>query len=639
MVLEDPFREHNRPRARSSGGDPHQRLADPMERLAAFVLDFLFILPAANFFSIPIYQEFFRARLYGQTAFVIYYGLLSLLITFGLFILYQTICIPLWQGTPGKRLLGLKVVSVSGAGRVDWLASLQRSLLVALEASVLFIPLFSLFSHDRRRPLHDRAAETMVISLSGRHISSPHQFERRFAKILAPGFTILIMLILLVALLGALRSESGPLDSYSHLCTPVNKARQDWPLQEARIETAMALYAAGAIEEDCLDQEADFALWKDEAPEVAYLAKAFTTASEGAISNRYLEKVCESEVATQACRLSQLVESRAFDRSGKRLASLGIGDEDKIFLRVWGIRFHWNLGNYAEALGLLDSLLMKASLGDFVTRYRTQALVLLGREREGGESLFTAVNHLEGESRWQLLSWYCERGEVGDCSGARSRACGWLADGALEKLSESSNQQWLLRLASAQYCLRQEDLELAKSRVQDPLTRDFLTAFEAYRRGESRETSRMRFHRLTLEAYGQDHEMEFESAKWWVRLSDTSSEFKDADGFWSRAKPGETGWAELGEDLAKKYFEVGLRERSQEIARKVYSNDPQRFDAGRIVVIGLWERGREEDAWEIARQFPPQVRSPAREPAAESSSLNAKYSVIFETLKKRYRRR
>lgn len=81
---------------------------------------------------------------------------------------YQAVCIGLWQATPGKRALGLRVVRSDG-GRPGWRSALWRG---AWPAAV-FVPTFisplvlaaawMVVADRQRRSLGDHAAGTLVL--------------------------------------------------------------------------------------------------------------------------------------------------------------------------------------------------------------------------------------------------------------------------------------------------------------------------------------------------------------------------------------------------------------------------------------------------------------------------------------------
>lgn len=84
---------------------------------------------------------------------------------------YQAICVGLWQATPGKRALGLRVTGRDG-GRPGWRTALWR----AAWPAAVFVPTFisplvlaagwMVVADGQRRSLGDHAAGTLVLRTS-----------------------------------------------------------------------------------------------------------------------------------------------------------------------------------------------------------------------------------------------------------------------------------------------------------------------------------------------------------------------------------------------------------------------------------------------------------------------------------------
>ena len=85
------------------------------------------------------------------------------LVTFSLFwFVYSSFFLSVWGATPGKRLLGIRIVRSDG-GPLDWKLSLIRSLFSLVSADFAMLGyLWGFFSKDRRT-WHDRIAGTRAI--------------------------------------------------------------------------------------------------------------------------------------------------------------------------------------------------------------------------------------------------------------------------------------------------------------------------------------------------------------------------------------------------------------------------------------------------------------------------------------------
>ena len=67
-----------------------------------------------------------------------------------------------WGATPGKRLLGIRIVRSDG-GVLDWKVSLIRSLFSVVSGNFVMLGYIWVFFSKDRRTWHDRIAATRAI--------------------------------------------------------------------------------------------------------------------------------------------------------------------------------------------------------------------------------------------------------------------------------------------------------------------------------------------------------------------------------------------------------------------------------------------------------------------------------------------
>ena len=98
----------------------------------------------------------------GQTAAII--GLIvAYAAIFAFVILYQVLFLrSRWQATPGKRLLGLHIVTLSGEPVSGWRA-LGRYLCYAVSSSILCIGFMMAGWTKEKRAFHDSICDTRVV--------------------------------------------------------------------------------------------------------------------------------------------------------------------------------------------------------------------------------------------------------------------------------------------------------------------------------------------------------------------------------------------------------------------------------------------------------------------------------------------
>ncbi|PJA27562.1 MAG: hypothetical protein CO189_06680 [candidate division Zixibacteria bacterium CG_4_9_14_3_um_filter_46_8] len=162
------FNAHECLHAQALHGTP---LASFFSRVFAFLIDFLVVLVLVILVGLP---AAFYAREQGQTQQIVIrfepfhnlWGLVALVAYFG-FITFVA------RGqTVGKRLLAIRVVSLASDRLTLW-QCIERALgygASALEAGFGFL---QFFLHPNRQTVHDRIAETIVVSSPRRKRNAP----------------------------------------------------------------------------------------------------------------------------------------------------------------------------------------------------------------------------------------------------------------------------------------------------------------------------------------------------------------------------------------------------------------------------------------------------------------------------------
>ncbi len=150
-------------------------LAPPVRRAAAFVIDMILIY-------IPVILIFMEVLSIGQPALMahwmqtssagdfsspnfppLYEALLDFL-AFGGIILYMAGFHYAHGRTPGKSILGLRVVDENGE-KPSASKSLLRAAVLSVSVFFLYLPLLYAFVHPQRRAIHDLVAGTSVVEI------------------------------------------------------------------------------------------------------------------------------------------------------------------------------------------------------------------------------------------------------------------------------------------------------------------------------------------------------------------------------------------------------------------------------------------------------------------------------------------
>ena len=148
-------------------------VAEPSQRLVARIIDTLIVgVPIATA-ATEIFPRETAQTVVAPIAFAV------------VFFLYEVVQLAVWGCTVGKRLTGLRVVSVTGE-RPTVVQALIRAAIYALPPAARPVPILNVlaaifwlaenglqFEGSYRQALHDRAAGTLVIDVRPRVMAEP----------------------------------------------------------------------------------------------------------------------------------------------------------------------------------------------------------------------------------------------------------------------------------------------------------------------------------------------------------------------------------------------------------------------------------------------------------------------------------
>lgn len=122
--------------------------------LAAFIDSFLYfvlLLPLGILFDSAMYHEFYGA-----------YSLFDLMVQL-LFAVVYIVCWMYFAATPGKVLMGLRVVDAKTGNKINFKQALVRYLGYIISALVCFLGYIWVVFDDKKQAWHDKMADTVVI--------------------------------------------------------------------------------------------------------------------------------------------------------------------------------------------------------------------------------------------------------------------------------------------------------------------------------------------------------------------------------------------------------------------------------------------------------------------------------------------
>ncbi len=293
---------------------PRLRLASVADRLLAFAIDFFLFSPVVHLLLSFLLRKIEVMRITAPDS-VELTGLMlvGLVLTVVFVISLQTVFLVLLGATPGKYFLKLRVRPIdasfdsSASAKLSWPQALVRSVLWVIEVALFFVPFLEVLSHSKRRALHDRAAETVVVTLKAEGDSGPHKLESHFIRQVLVVCTLVVTSWIFfgvgrayrMSLAGSYKKEE--LAESGQLCQFVDDKSNN------RVDEALALFLADAVSDECVYLESDFALWgaDSNAKSWASLAMAVVNKGDKKLSESYLQKTCEIAPENEACELSK----------------------------------------------------------------------------------------------------------------------------------------------------------------------------------------------------------------------------------------------------------------------------------------------------------------------------------------------
>lgn len=599
-------------------------LAQPVDRVAAFVADLIIFLPIMAVAIAPFRRQAIEAQLSGREdawAFAAFMGAGFALFAF---IAYQTFFLTLWSATPGKRVLGLRVEPLWGPGeKPRAFHALVRSLAFCFELLLLGIPWVAIFGNERRRSLHDRMADTIVVTKGVRTSGPPTLAEASMASgVVAAALTSLSLVITfqLLSFTSGASSEKliADLEESGTLCEEVGASFRDWVpsrggKKPSRLEVAVTLFQAEAVNEECLKSEAEFALWKktDELP-LAYLARGLAEMDKEEVAEAYMSKVCETALDSDACRAANLlnVAMKASTEAEEDSVDAKVAEAQKEtevdaiiakidensapYLNVLAIQHLDQKPKDNRLLDLVENFPPQQILGPFMASIRAKALWSLDRKDEARIAMRSSIEAFESTSRVELARWFCaaEISENG-CSGQTEKTCGYLGS-AVEH-----HEEWLadgriaaayLRAESCGERLTAERLDQLQEKMGDSEAKAYVKAL-AHMAREKREGAVAILKDLATrpESAGPFF---IEANARLTELASSTEELSSVREAWWEADPGDEGWSFLGRRLIERYNALRAWEKALEVGFKLAENDAIDQKIARSMVVAAYRAGQ-----------------------------------------------
>jgi uncharacterized RDD family membrane protein YckC len=398
------------------------RIAPTEDRLLAFVFDLVLFSPVVSLAMSQVLKQMEMVQTVAPQS-IEFTVLVVVLLVFSaiLVLLTQTLFLFTLQATPGKYFFKMRVVAyepTEGQTRLTFTQAFLRSLFWNLEFCMLGFPWLEAFSAPKRRLLHDRVSNTVVVTQKMYVDRGPNILEAHFMRQLFL-FSAFAACGLLVFIGGhyyraALQSNfhRSELVSSDFFCEQVSMTVKS---DENRLDKALALYMAGEIDEDCLSAEAEFALWwpSHEDKDWAYLAKGILRKSDPELAQSYWLKACSEKAEGPACGIAKY---EAEPRDSKI-------PDGTITSQILSVIQQFEKAQYVKA----ERSFVDLAKGNGFERFSGQGLVksFWAQDKiERAQGAFASVVHqLDPASRVELAAWICHEELDNSCSSKAIEAC------------------------------------------------------------------------------------------------------------------------------------------------------------------------------------------------------------------------
>lgn len=342
-------------------------LASPKDRLAAFVLDCILLVPLVQLIQAPVKKWILESLLFYQGEYSSFYELVNIVIFFILFVSYFTV-LTFWKGqTLGKIFLKIKVISYEG--KMSLASAWIRSVSMVMEFFCFGIPYLAVYSHSLRRPIHDRVSDTLVISL-GRPIGYPSLSEKWKVRALALALSVLFFLMTSAYFISSASKKEASLQALTF-----DRATCEEKAQEVQgsLTSLIELYLVEKLHSECLFEQAREFLWQRENVGLAQFAVALSLQKDKEQSDKYLSIICKENPDDDICDFSQWLLGAEKDLAELDNLVKKQGQED--FIKVFAASLYRNQGDYIKVEEVVRSVQSKKQLEPLLVSLSFQSLL------------------------------------------------------------------------------------------------------------------------------------------------------------------------------------------------------------------------------------------------------------------------
>jgi len=241
------------------------------------------------------------------------------------------------------------------------------------------------------------------------------------------------------------------LENEKYLCSSVTAFSNK---QTNRLDLALSQYLAKEVDEDCLLNEADFALWTDHSTQRAwaYLAKGMYYSFDKEKAKLYFQKVCTIDEKNEACEIAKVLMGGQSDPNFKK---------ESLTSKVLEIKEMAAIGYYEQAQYKIQELLkLSRAFETFVQIESTKNLVSLGKAEEAKGAYKNTWQHMDTTHRQNFSSWFCLEELDRVCENRSYESCENLKSELQSQSYEDVSAEAVVSLLRENECKKGNDLNM-----------------------------------------------------------------------------------------------------------------------------------------------------------------------------------
>ena len=595
------------------------------DRYIASTIDFILLLAVFGLLLPPIRKYILMFKLTEQNEPLLITIFLVILISILLVFLYRTIFTIIKGGTPGKLMTGLQVVNIWSGQPLTVFHIIVREFFWLLSTSLLCIPHLAVFFHHQRRPIHDRIADSIVISTRGQFAQAPSFLTSIFGQSFILIFTCFIVFLFIFYPYNFIkqniqkRNISKLLESNNLYCETVTDMESVWPYNEeteypiSRLEIALTLHGAHLIDNQCLDLEVQHAFYNNENLDLAYLANAFITSDDKpALSDEYLKKVCEISTDSTACQLSQIVtlwSQKKWEEASQKFRTLDY-QKTKPFIKVWAIKHFERVKEFDAEEEVIQQLWHIKPLKEYLMSHRVAALWGLRKRKEALVAFQSAIQVLSTQDVLKLSSWYCLQQLKESCTDEIISNCQDFASTVRDNPLLLENNLYSLAYIKINICSQGDKLDyiaFENEMIEMPALQ-LVRGMRLLKERKIKE-AKIVFKNLIQEQkttsekdYIQQNLIYFEEAKeLLVSITDNRSDIEYLAEEWFKTDGSTWNSRTLGLMLFNKSFAMNDLILATRIGNQLFEMDPYNQKLKQNLIVASYKIGQEKEAWAVLK--------------------------------------